>query len=141
MTTALARRGEHTSLRPRLLVAGAVLAGGVGLSGLFTATGVGLVCPFLALTGWQCPLCGGTRMGSALLHGDLPAAAAANPVALVAVTVLGLLTTLWTVEALGGPAARPPGRIAAALGRVPAYGWLVLVVGAAAAYTVLRNLR
>lgn len=138
MTTAPARRGEPTSVRLRLLVAGAVLAGGVGLSALFAATGVGLTCPLLALTGWQCPLCGGTRMGSALLHGDLAAAAAANPVALVAVAVLGLLTVLWTVEALGGPVARPPRRATAALGRVPAYGWLVLALAAATAYTVLR---
>lgn len=127
-------------MRSRLLVAGAVLAGGAGLSAVFAATGVGLVCPFLAVTGWQCPLCGGTRMGSALLQGDLPAAAAANPVALVAVTVLALVTVLWTVEALRKPAARPPRPVAAAIGRVPAYGWLVLAVGAAAAYTVLRNL-
>ena len=28
---------------------------------------LGLFCPFRALTGWDCPLCGGTRMGAALL--------------------------------------------------------------------------
>ena len=46
----------------------------LALSALFATTGFGLPCPFLALTGWQCPLCGGTRMGSALLHGDLVSA-------------------------------------------------------------------
>lgn len=139
MTMAPTRRDEH-SVCSRLLVAGGILTGGVGLSALFATTGGGLVCPFLALTGWQCPLCGGTRMGSALLHGDLGAAAAANPVALVAVAVLALLTVLWTVELLGGAAVRPPRRLAAALGRVPAGGWPVLGAGATVAYAVLRNL-
>jgi hypothetical protein len=140
MTTAPVRRDELSSVRTRLLVTGGVLTGGVGLAALFATTDVGLVCPFLALTGWQCPLCGGTRMGSALLHGDLAAAAAANPVALVAVAVLGLLTVLWTVELLGGPAVRLPGRLAAALRRVPGYAWPVLGAVLAAAYAVLRNM-
>ena len=50
---------------------GAFFAGGLALSALYATTGLGLVCPFRALTGWDCPLCGGTRMGAALLHGDV----------------------------------------------------------------------
>jgi hypothetical protein len=36
-------------------------------------------CPILALTGFQCPSCGGTRAMYSLLHGDLAAAWQMNP--------------------------------------------------------------
>ena len=41
-------------------------------------------CPLRQLTGWHCPGCGITRAGHALLHGDLPAALAMNPLVVVA---------------------------------------------------------
>ncbi|HZA06017.1 MAG TPA: DUF2752 domain-containing protein [Propionibacteriaceae bacterium] len=130
----------RSTARSALPVASGILAGGLALSVLYATTGVGLPCPFRALTGWDCPLCGGTRMGEALLHGDLGSAARANPVALVAVAVLALLTVLWTVELLGGPAVRAPRPLARRLRRVPAAIWLVLGAAAALAYAVLRNL-
>lgn len=130
----------RSAARSGLPVTAGILAGGLAFSAVFATTGVGLPCPFLALTGRQCPLCGGTRMGSALLHGDVAAAFAANPLALVAVLVLSLLTVLWTVELVGGPTARPPGALARPLRRVPAWVWLVLGGAAALAYAVLRNL-
>lgn len=132
--------GERSAARVGLPVVGAILGGGVALSALFAATGIGLPCPFRALTGWQCPLCGGTRMGGALLHGDLAAAFAANPAALVAVVVLAGLAVVWTVELLGGPAPRLPRRGAQVLARVPVNVRVVVVALAAVAYAVLRNL-
>jgi Protein of unknown function (DUF2752) len=39
-------------------------------------------CPILALTGWECPGCGGTRAMYSLLHGDLEAAFRMNPLVL-----------------------------------------------------------
>ena len=42
-------------------------------------------CPFLALTGWLCPLCGSLRAVHALLQGSPAAALALNPL-----TVTGL---------------------------------------------------
>jgi hypothetical protein len=57
-----------------VLVGAGVLAAGLTLSAVYATTGAGVPCPFLALTGWSCPFCGGTRMGSALLHGELSAA-------------------------------------------------------------------
>ncbi len=126
--------------RSGLPVTGGILAGGLTLSTVFAATGVGLPCPILALTGWQCPLCGGTRMGSALLHGDLGTAFAANPLALVGVAVLSLLSVLWIVELLGGPALRPPRPVVDRLQGVPAAVWPVLGAAVAVAYAVLRNL-
>jgi Protein of unknown function (DUF2752) len=131
---------SSSAARSGLTVTGGILAGGLALSAVFAATGIGLPCPFLALTGWQCPLCGGTRMGSALLSGDLATAFAANPLALVVVAVLAMLSVLWIVELLGGPALRPPRPVVERLPRVPAAVWLVLGAAVAVAYAVLRNL-
>jgi hypothetical protein len=140
MVTAPQETGPTSAARSGLPVAGGILAGGLALSALFATTGIGLPCPFLALTGWECPLCGGTRMGGALLRGDLGSAFAANPVVLVAVAVLTLLSILWAVELLGGPAVRPPRDVARRVARVPVPVWLVLGAAAAVAYAVLRNL-
>ena len=60
---------------------------GLGISTLYATTGIGFPCPFRALTGWECPFCGGTRLGSALLHGDVAAAFAYNPVVFVSLVV------------------------------------------------------
>lgn len=113
---------------------------GLGLSALYAATGLGVVCPFRAVTGWDCPLCGGTRMGSALLHGDVVAAFAFNPLALVLIAVLGVVGLLWSVEALGGPAFRLPAGLQVAARRLSPSQWLVVGLVLATVYTVLRNL-
>jgi Protein of unknown function (DUF2752) len=126
--------------RSGLAVVGGVFAGGLALSALFAATGVGVPCPFLALTGWQCPLCGGTRMGAAVLQGDLAGAYAFNPALLVVLAVLGALAVVWAIEVAGGPAVRPPRRVLKRLQRVPAVAWLLLAAGLAVAYTIVRNL-
>jgi hypothetical protein len=126
--------------RSGLAVVGGLLAGGLALSGLFAATGVGVPCPFLALTGWQCPLCGGTRMGAALLHGDLASAYAFNPALLMAVAALVALAVLWAIEVAGGPAVRPPRRLQERLRQIPAVAWPLLVGALTVAYTVVRNL-
>jgi uncharacterized protein DUF2752 len=115
-------------------------AAGLGLSALYATTGVGVICPFRALTGWDCPLCGGTRMGSALLHGDVAAAFAFNPVALVGIAVLGVLGVLWVLEALGGPAVRPPAKVRRWLVRTTPQQRLVAFFVVGVVYTVLRNL-
>jgi hypothetical protein len=116
------------------------VAYGLGLSALYAATGIGLPCPLRELTGWQCPFCGGTRMGSALLHLDLAAAFAYNPVVLIGLVVLGVLGTAWAIEAAGGPAFRLPRAISGPLRRVGRDRWLLIGLGAAVIYTVLRNL-
>jgi Protein of unknown function (DUF2752) len=119
---------------------GAFFAGGLVLSALYATTGLGLPCPFRAITGWDCPLCGGTRMGEALLEGDLSAAFGFNPVALIGLFVAGMLGVLWTVEAAGGPAVRLPRALSMRLQRVPISIWLIAALVAAVAYTLARNL-
>jgi hypothetical protein len=119
---------------------GAFFAGGLALTALYATTGVGLPCPFRALTGWDCPLCGGTRMGDALLHGEIGAAFEFNPLALVGLLILGVLGALWALEAAGGPAVRLPRTLAEPLRRVRPTHWLLIALSVAVAYTLARNL-
>jgi len=89
------------------------------------------LCPFHALTGWDCPLCGGLRAVNDLGHGSIEAAAHSNLLFVGSLPLLALGWLLWLRYALTGRAPRP-GRGTVRLA-VAAY----LVV--AAAFTVLRN--
>ena len=123
-----------------LAVSGGALLGGLGLSAGYLITGIGLPCAFRALTGWSCPFCGGTRMGAALLDGDLASAFAANPLALSAVAVLIVLAVCWAIESVGGPAIRPPAPISRVARRLGPSGMILVAAVLAMAYAVLRNL-
>lgn len=123
-----------------LAALGGFFAYGLGVSALYASTGKGFPCPFRALTSWDCPLCGGTRLGRSLLELDVAAAFAYNPVVLVGLVVLGALGVLWTVEVLGGPAVRPPTALGHRLRRVHPTRWLAIVMAFAVAYTLFRNL-
>lgn len=57
-------------------------------------------CLFRTLTGWPCPSCGGTRCVLALASLDLPAAAAGNPLVLLAAVGLMAATLLHAAERL-----------------------------------------
>lgn len=54
-------------------------------------------CMFKAITGWNCPGCGGLRMTHDLLHGDVPAAVADNVFVLVGLPLLAVWS-LWRVR-------------------------------------------
>lgn len=113
---------------------------GLGISGLYASTGIGLPCPFRALTGWECPFCGGTRLGSALLHGDVVAAFAYNPAVFVSLVLGVVVGALWIVEAAGGPRVRPPASWQAALRQVPSGVWWAVAGVLTIGYVVARNL-
>jgi hypothetical protein len=119
---------------------GGFFAYGLGMTALYASTGVGLPCPFRMVTGWNCPLCGGTRMGDALLHLDIGAAFAYNPMALVGLLVLATLGVLWTVQLAGGPAVRLPKRVRDRLTAARPTTWLTAGVVGMVGYTILRNL-
>ena len=119
---------------------GGFFAYGLGMTVLYASTGVGLPCPFRMVTGWNCPLCGGTRMGDALLHLDVGAAFAYNPMALVGLVVLATLGVLWTVQLAGGPAVRLPKLVRDRLAAVRPMTWLAAGVIGMVGYTILRNL-
>ena len=113
---------------------------GLGISTLYATTGFGFPCPFRELTGWECPFCGGTRLGSALLHGDVAAAFAYNPLVFVSLVVGVLVGVLWIIEALGGPKLRPPASWQRAARRIGPTRWWIIAGVLAAVYVVLRNL-
>jgi hypothetical protein len=119
---------------------GGFLVGGLALSAVYATTGRGVACPFRALTGWDCPLCGGTRMGAALLHADVMAAFLANPLALVGLVALGVLGVVWTIELAGGPALRAPRAISDRLRGLPRITWVLVMVVVAVGCTLVRNL-
>ena len=81
-------------------------------------------CPFKALTGWDCPACGGLRMTHDVVHGDFAAALTDNVFALVGLPALAL----WMVVRW---------RLGKRLFPVPA---VVVLVTAVAVWTVLRNI-
>lgn len=67
-----------------------------------TPGGVLPVCPLKAMTGLNCPGCGGLRMVYSLLHGDVPAALHYNAVAMVAVGFLAFWFVVWVRNRLRG---------------------------------------
>jgi len=87
------------------------------------------LCPFKALTGWDCPFCGGLRAVDELVHGHLTAALHANAVVIIAGP---LLVLLWCDSMRRHQAGRPA-RV------VPKWTWLAAVV-VLSAFTVVRNL-
>jgi len=119
---------------------GGFFAYGLGMTVLYASTGVGLPCPFRAVTGWNCPLCGGTRMGDALLHLDMGAAFVYNPVAFIGLVLLATLGVLWTVQLAGGPSIRLPKATRERLAAVRPTAWFVAGAVGMVAYTVLRNI-
>lgn len=90
-----------------------------------------LSCPLLALTGLDCPFCGGTRATIQLAQGDVAAALDYN-----ALWVLTLPAVIWlvaarVVPALGGPTI-PSFRLTPRVLRVAS----VVII----AFAVVRNL-
>lgn len=86
-------------------------------------------CPFHWLTGIYCPGCGATRALHALVHGDMAAALAMNPLLVVALPVVVLM--------LAHVAGWLPARWLGLVRRLSdARPWAVLIIS----YAVLRNL-
>jgi hypothetical protein len=126
-------RGASTAAR-------ALLTGGVGAgvaSMLFllhrydpAAGGLFPPCLLSWATGWSCPGCGGLRGMHALLHGDVAAAWALNPLLLTLVPLL-CAWGLWQAAVwLGAPLRAPR--------MPPMVAWLI--VAGVAVFGVCRNL-
>ncbi|OBB32703.1 hypothetical protein A5792_13380 [Mycolicibacterium peregrinum] len=116
-----------TAGRYSLLAAGVLGAGALTYTGVADPHRPGFLfpgCPFKALTGWNCPACGGLRMTHDLLHGDVGAAVVDNVFALVGLPALVMwLLVRW--------------RLGKALFPVPA---VVTIVVTLVLWTVVRNL-
>lgn len=85
-------------------------------------------CPFKALTGWECPACGGLRMVHDVLHGDFAAAVVDNVFFLILIAVGLPLAAGWAFWQ------RRRNR------SVFAWWQAVVLVVALVAWTVVRNL-
>lgn len=144
--TALRRSTTPSSgaLRPRVdgvrRFAVLSLVGGTAavLGGVYALTGRGVPCPFLALTGWWCPVCGSSRMGVALLRGDVAAAWGWNPFMLV---LGGLLAAIWAWTGVRLVARRPaglPGPLAV-LDRLSPTALTAVIIAPALVFMVVRN--
>src|SRR5689334_21367774 len=88
------------------------------------------VCPFLYLTGWYCPFCGGLRRAYAVAHGQFGAALRDNAPAVAGYGIAAVLWVVWLVRAARGHQFAPwPSRTV-----VWGIGVLLFV------FTVVRNL-
>lgn len=106
---------------------GALLAGALAYIGIADPHRPNFVfpaCPFKAITGLDCPACGGLRMTHDILHGDLAAAVVDNVYLLVGLPLL--LTWLLVRWRQRKPLMNMPAAI--------------VIIASALAWTVLRNL-
>jgi hypothetical protein len=87
------------------------------------------LCPFHAMTGGQCPLCGGLRAVDALVHGRLVSALHDNLLVVAAVPVAVMLWLVWLVQARTGRTGPAWPRAAT-----------VAVIALGLCFTVVRNL-
>lgn len=87
------------------------------------------MCPFHAVFGWWCPLCGGLRAANALARGDLGTALHANVVFVCALPLLALYWLDWRARSKRDLRARAPGRIG-----------VIAIVAVLVLFTVIRNL-
>jgi hypothetical protein len=96
----MAPRAGTRPTRGHVAVGAAALAtGGLAYVGLADPHRPGFLfppCPFKALTGLECPGCGGIRMTHDVLHGDFAAAITDNVFALVGLPLLAVwLLVRW----------------------------------------------
>lgn len=113
------------------LVAGGILLGGCVTLALVDPAGGPPVCPLRAVTGYDCPGCGGTRAVHQLLNGNLGAALDLNVLAVLALPVIlwGLFVSLTAM--LRGPRWK-------SISVSSRWTWVAL--GAVAVFWVVRNL-
>ena len=88
-------------------------------------------CVFHALTGLDCPGCGGLRAAHRLLHGDVAGAFAFNPLLVLLSPVLGWFLLGWAVRATTGWVWLNPFQRRL---------WIWVLLGLMAAFSVVRNL-
>jgi len=88
------------------------------------------LCPFKAITGWDCPLCGGLRAVNDLGHGQFAEAAHSNLLFVVSIPVLVGLWALWVRYGWTGQRARL---------RAPSRPLVLAGVTLVVAFTIFRN--
>ncbi len=89
-------------------------------------------CPWLVLTGTECPGCGGLRAVNDLTHGNLAAAASSNLLVVAAIPVVAVLWLRWLTDRWRGVARHVSSR------RVLL--WCGVLLALALVFDVVRNL-
>jgi hypothetical protein len=127
------RAGRWPRVKAPVLLAAAVLLASVALhlrdphhSGSWG------FCPWLVLTGTQCPGCGGLRAVNDLTNGDFAAAASSNLLVVSAIPVALVLWARWLRNSWRGVTRHVSTRRALV--------WCGLLVVLAIGFAVLRNL-
>ena len=124
-------KSEHKQWLPAAMLAGAAVA--VVMLRVFdpATSGVFPPCPVRYLTGWYCPGCGSLRAMHQLLHGNLAAAWAMNPLTVILVPFLSYgLVSHALYEIRGRGLWRP---------LVPAV-WIRVLCAAIILFGIARNL-
>jgi hypothetical protein len=88
------------------------------------------LCPFRAVTGWWCPLCGGLRCADALVHGDFLVAVHDNLPLVAALPLLAWAWVDWVARARAGEPARRM-----------SVGGVIAIVATLAVFTAVRNMQ
>ncbi|WP_326546764.1 DUF2752 domain-containing protein [Mycolicibacterium sp. ND9-15] len=121
-STGTNRRQLYGALGTGALLAGALAY--IGIADPHRPASVFLACPFKAVTGLNCPACGGLRMTHDLLHGDLAAAVVDNVYLLIGLPLL--LTWLLVRWRQHKPLMNTP--------------VVIVIIASALTWTVVRNL-
>lgn len=87
-------------------------------------------CFFRMATGWDCPGCGGLRAAHQLLHGEVRAAFALNPLLVLALPLAAYFFARFLLERFAGKKLPQP---------FQSVKWLWLVAAVVVAFGVLRN--
>ena len=125
---------ESRGYRKFFLFAGAAVAVGVVVIMFFfnpAEHGFFPRCFFRMVTGWDCPGCGGLRAAHQLLHGEVRAAFALNPLLVLALPFAAYFIARPWVERWGGVKLPQPFK---------SMMWLWLALGVVVSFGVLRNL-
>jgi len=131
MTAEIPPGARAARLRAPLLTVGILALGTVALLVRNPYRHTWVTCPFKALTGWDCPACGGLRAVNDLGHARIDAALHSN---LLFVATLPLLAAGWLAWASGSWRGRPIRLGPRAVGRLAAVYAALAVV-----FTVVRN--
>jgi len=89
------------------------------------------LCPFKAITGWDCPFCGGLRATNDLGHGEIGAAWHSNALFVTSIPLLASLWLFWVVRSYSGSERRLPPVFV----RIGTISFAVVALG----FTIYRN--
>jgi hypothetical protein len=124
----------HLIRQHYLLLAGTAAAGAAAAVLFFFDPAVSRVfppCPVRYLTGWYCPGCGSLRAMHQLLHGNLRAALAMNPLTVILSPYVAFGLVSHACYAISGRA-MPPSRLPAV--------WVRILCAVILLFAIARNL-